>query len=424
MTHTFGLRTITPLVARNQRTGLLKLYYNYFRMTTKKRSLTNTSSELILDASTSSGSELPAANESDALTYVSGDFRYVQPYWFDFRCHVKGRWVGRTAVEVCTSEFVAYPAEHYESAAESGDITVISREDPSGNTSAVNRVLKENDMLIHRALIREHPVPNDVIQTVFEDDNVLVVNKPAGWPVHPCGNYRINSIIRYLQANKGSATMNPEQYVSNKVLKRARPSDEPLYLPIHRLDRLTSGLLLIAKDTKTATEASKKIAAGDHSVEKLYLARVRGRIDKKITIQSDIVCLDHRASKYGATNVVLDLITEGSQKVSQGKWSATEFEPLHVGEEESIIICRPLTGRTHQIRVHLQALGHPITNDECYGGVWDDTHPYRFPRIPNTEDPNMHPNGHCSGIFLHAWSYKVPGLADVKTSIPQWAHNI
>jgi hypothetical protein len=125
---------------------------------------------------------------------------------------------------------------------------------------------------------------------------------------------------------------------------------------VHRLDRATSGVVIFALDTSTARRISAQITA--HEVTKHYIARVRGSFpnDGIIECKQPITCI---AAKYGMMGVGPD-----------GKEALTTFKRLAFDDisNTSLVHCIPRTGRTHQIRVHLQWLGYPIANDERYGG--------------------------------------------------------
>lgn len=194
---------------------------------------------------------------------------------------------------------------------------------------------------------------------MHEDDDIIVINKPAGMPVHPAGRYNYNSIVEVLRAERGHG-FNP--------------------MPCNRLDRLTSGVMFIAKHRKAADDLTVQIMA--RTVKKEYVARVKGEFP-----DGDVVCeqpILQISPKLGLNRVR-----------ANGKEARTVFKRLAYyppqGEEEalkegektegrewkkkegySIVRCRPLTGRTHQLRVHLQFLGHPISNDPIYANqrVW------------------------------------------------------
>lgn len=198
------------------------------------------------------------------------------------------------------------------------------------------------------------PRSNGPLDIVFEDEFLVAVDKPAGLVVHPSGRHLSDTLIQRLHAHY------------------ARQGD---HLPIklcHRLDRETSGLLLAAKDR--ATHAAVRASFEALEVEKRYLAVVHGVPDPP----EGRIELDLGPSH---TSVVRLKIA-----VQAGGWSArTDYKLLErarlsTGEPGALVACTPHTGRQHQIRVHLAALGHPIVGDKLYG---DDEE--RFLRAANDE---------------------------------------
>jgi len=160
----------------------------------------------------------------------------------------------------------SYPRSYYESAIESGRILV------SGQKVSCDYKVKGGDELTHTVHRHEPAVAlaDDItlkdssesttppINIVYEDDTILVVDKPATLPIHPCGGYNFNSLFEILSHWK------PDKYGQGKLFT------------IHRLDRLTSGLVVIAKSSAIARELSKCISERD-GCEKIYLARVKGK---------------------------------------------------------------------------------------------------------------------------------------------------
>ena len=170
---------------------------------------------------------------------------------------------------------------------------------------------------------------------------MIVINKPAGVPVHPAGRYNFNSVVEIMRAERGSG-WNP--------------------LPCNRLDRLTSGVMFIGKHKKAAEELTEQIMG--RTIRKEYVARVKGEFP-----EGEVVCeqpILQISPKLGLNRVR-----------ANGKEARTVFKRLAYYPAPStnrtaqrggysIVRCLPLTGRTHQLRVHLQFLGHPITNDPIY----------------------------------------------------------
>ncbi|CAG2104492.1 unnamed protein product, partial [Medioppia subpectinata] len=185
------------------------------------------------------------------------------------------------------------------------------------------------DTLSHRLHRHESPVLSAPIPIIHSSDTMLVVDKPPSIPIHPCGKYRHNTL----------------QHV---LAKEHKITD--LYT-IHRLDRLTSGVLMFARTAATAQKLHEQIRK--HELEKQYVCRVVGKFpDGVITCEQPIETLSH---KIGIN--VID---------PKGKPCTTTFERLNYNGKSSTVLCRPKTGRMHQIRVHLQYLGHPILNDTFY----------------------------------------------------------
>lgn len=198
------------------------------------------------------------------------------------------------------------------------------------------------------------------IGIVHEDDDMIVINKPAGVPVHPAGRYNFNSIIEIMRAERGGG-WNP--------------------LPCNRLDRLTSGVMFIGKNPKAAEKISMQIQ--NRTVKKEYVARVIGKFpdgdvicDQPVMQISPKLGLNRaRASGKDARTVFKRLayyppMEQGPEEKVDRRTEKEKVRDSHMQwkskEGHSIVRCLPVTGRTHQIRVHLQFLGHPISNDPIY----------------------------------------------------------
>lgn len=319
---------------------------------------------------------------------IRDGLRWVEPYDYEFRAYAKGRWVGRKLIDVCEAEFVAQPREYYEKAIIDGRITIGEK------TVNIPYVLDHNDLIIHRTRCTENPVSGEEIKTIVETDKFLVVSKPSSLPIHACGGYRLNTLVSLLQYER---------------------KEEQELLPAHRIDRLTSGLVILGKTPEAARDIGGCIMdnSGDKEVFKEYLALAKGHVESARTIKGYIKCTDFRVGKF------VFLKTEQSDC----KYSETTIEPLKYYEDrnESLVKCRPITGRTHQIRLHLQSIGHPIVNDVCYGGVFDAGHPHAIRQIPSVQH-DTYGKLFCGGIFLHAFHYHVSALKlDVQADLPSWA---
>ncbi|CAH2105005.1 unnamed protein product [Euphydryas editha] len=177
----------------------------------------------------------------------------------------------------------------------------------------------------------ETPVLASPLRIIHVDEELLVLDKPCSLPVHPCGRYRHNTVVFILAKEYN--------------LKNLRT--------IHRLDRLTSGLLLFGRSPKKARQMEHQIR--NRQVQKEYVCRVDGEFpDDEIECQEPIEVVSYKI---------------GVCKVSpKGKDCSTVFKRLgyNAGANTSVVLCRPKTGRMHQIRVHLQYLGYPVVNDPLY----------------------------------------------------------
>ncbi|XP_055680387.1 pseudouridylate synthase RPUSD2-like isoform X2 [Lutzomyia longipalpis] len=255
--------------------------------------------------------------------YIESGLRKVYPYYFTFTTFTKGRWVGEQILDVFAREFRAHPAEEYERCIKAGTLTVNYEKVPTDYR------LKHNDLLANIVHRHEVPVTSQPITIVHMDDDIVVVNKPASIPVHPCGRYRHNTVVFILAKEYN--------------LKNLRT--------IHRLDRLTSGLLLFGRSPKKARQMEHQIR--NRQVQKQYVCRVEGEFpDGVIECKEPIEVVSYKI---------------GVCKVSpKGKECTTKFEKLGFNGKSSVVLCKPQTGRMHQIRVHLQYLGYPVINDPLY----------------------------------------------------------
>ncbi|XP_066903117.1 pseudouridylate synthase RPUSD2 isoform X1 [Halyomorpha halys] len=257
--------------------------------------------------------------------YIENGLRKVYPYYFTFTTFTKGRWVGEKILDVFAREFRAHPAEEYERCIKSGSLTV------NYEKVDIDYKLKHNDLLANVVHRHEVPVTAEPIMIVHMDEDVVVVNKPASIPVHPCGRYRHNTVVFILA----------KEY----QLKNLRT--------IHRLDRLTSGLLLFGRTPKKARQMEHQIR--NRLVQKEYVCRVDGEFPSEVVECSEPI--EVVSYKIGVCKVS-----------SKGKECTTTFTKIGYNPvtKTSVVLCQPHSGRMHQIRVHLQYLGYPVVNDPLY----------------------------------------------------------
>lgn len=186
-------------------------------------------------------------------------------------------------------------------------------------------------------------IPQDIpLNIVYEDADVLIVNKPAGMVVHPGhGNYEgtlINALSHYLGISQG-----PDA------------EDERMGILVHRIDKDTSGLLAVAKNEAAQLNLARQFFV--HSIDRRYVAIVWGDIkDDEGTIEGNIGRDPNDRLRYKVCGE------------DEGKRAVTHYRVLERFGFVTLVECRLETGRTHQIRVHMSSIGHPIFNDSRYGG--------------------------------------------------------
>jgi 23S rRNA pseudouridine1911/1915/1917 synthase len=220
------------------------------------------------------------------------------------------------------------------------------------------------------------PAEGPPVPVRYEDPYLAVVAKPAGLPMHPTAGRRTGTLV-------------------NRLLGMGMPLSQ-LSAPerpgiVHRLDAGTSGLLIVAKDDETHELLTSMFAR--HEVSRRYLALVRG------DVEHDRFAVDAPLARRGARIVVLR---------GEGRRAETDVEVRErFGGRATLLEAAPRTGRTHQIRVHLAAVGHPILGDARYGGGGDEAR-----RLGLTRP------------FLHAWrlSFIHPRTGDeveVEEALPE-----
>ncbi|MBS1628627.1 MAG: RluA family pseudouridine synthase [Bacteroidetes bacterium] len=225
-------------------------------------------------------------------------------------------------------------------ALEEGNITV------NGTTVKANYKVRPGDEII--VLETRRPDLSEIIpeqlplNIKYEDDAVIVVNKPAGLVVHPgCGNYRgtlVNGLAWYLQQHEG-----PEATLPRVGL-------------VHRIDKDTSGLLLIAKTEQAMMKLAAQFKA--HTVHRRYVALVWGDMEaEEGRIESHI-------GRHQRFRKIFAAYPDGEH----GKEAITDYRVLERFGYVSLVELQLKTGRTHQIRVHMQSIGHPLFGDRTYGG--------------------------------------------------------
>ena len=208
-----------------------------------------------------------------------------------------------------------------------------------------NHKVKANDVV--RVLMEQPPFENIIVpeniplDIVYEDDDLLVINKPAGLVVHPGhGNYT-GTLVNALAYHFENLPLNSSE----------RPG------LVHRIDKDTTGLLVIAKTDWTMSELQKQFAA--KTTEREYVALVWGNVlEDEGTIESYI-------GRHKVDRMQMASFPDDS---TGAKHAVTHYKVIERLGYITMVSCRLETGRTHQIRVHMKAIGHTLFNDERYGG--------------------------------------------------------
>src|SRR6266496_4261776 len=181
---------------------------------------------------------------------------------------------------------------------------------------------------------RPEAIPLDVL---YEDEDLIVINKPAGLVVHPGAGHRehtlVNALLHHFPNLSG-------------IGGKERPGI------VHRLDKETSGCLVVAKTDKAHRGLSAQFEA--RSVEKVYLALVAGKLRNPTGVVEENI---------GRHPVQRKRMTLSSKR---GRATKTEYRVIRSSDQASLVECRLHSGRTHQIRVHLHHLGHPVLGDKIY----------------------------------------------------------
>jgi 23S rRNA pseudouridine1911/1915/1917 synthase len=188
-------------------------------------------------------------------------------------------------------------------------------------------------------------IPQNIpLNIVYEDADLFIINKPVGMVAHPgSGNpdkTLINAVAYHLQQNC------PE--INEKEL--------PRFGLVHRIDKNTSGLIVMAKSQKAMSDLAKQFF--DHTVHRRYVALVWGNFDEN---EGTIVAHVGRHQRF---RKLFTAYPDGEH----GKDAITHYRVLERFNYVTLVECRLETGRTHQIRVHMQYIGHPLFNDDFYGG--------------------------------------------------------
>ena len=214
-------------------------------------------------------------------------------------------------------------------------------------TAKANLIVRPDDVIRFVMPYRRRGLeilPQDIpLDIVFEDDDVLIVNKPAGMVVHPGHGHFEGTLINALSYHLG-ISQGPEA------------EDERMGILVHRIDKDTSGLLAVAKNDESQLNLAKQFF--DHSIDRRYVAVVWG------DLKEDEGVIDANIGRDPNDRLRYKVYDDPEK----GKHAVTHYKVLERFGFVTFIECKLETGRTHQIRVHMSSIGHPIFGDDRYGG--------------------------------------------------------
>jgi 23S rRNA pseudouridine1911/1915/1917 synthase len=227
-------------------------------------------------------------------------------------------------------------------ALEAGMVLVNNKQvQPNYKIRPLDEIVVYSDKEAHGEAIVPEELPLNIH---YEDEEVMIINKLPGMVVHPAsGNYTgtlVNGVAWYLQQHNAS--------ISEETL--------PRFGLVHRIDKNTSGLMVLAKTERAVRSLAKQFF--DHTVRRQYMALVWGDLAENA---GTIVAHVGRHQRF---RKMFDAYPEGEH----GKEAITHYKVLERFGYVTLVQCVLETGRTHQIRVHMQHIGHPLFNDDTYGG--------------------------------------------------------
>jgi 23S rRNA pseudouridine1911/1915/1917 synthase len=191
------------------------------------------------------------------------------------------------------------------------------------------------------------------IPVIFEDENFLIINKPSGLVIHPFDNSIEKTLVDYLKESHPSIFSITENTFTLQ-------NGETIHLGgvVHKLDRETSGVMVIAKNESTFNELKKAFL--EHTTKKVYLALVEG------TIEADSLRIN---APLGRNKKSYKQVAFPANPRGELREAVTDLSVILRGNNLILLKLEPLTGRTHQLRAHMNHIHHPIVGDKAYGST-------------------------------------------------------
>ena len=205
----------------------------------------------------------------------------------------------------------------------------------NGRPAMSDDLVHPNDVIANVVHKHENATLDDDVEIIYENEDILVVNKPATVSIYPIGNSRFNTLLYILAKEKGYMNLRNT----------------------HRIDKNTSGVCILGKGSDGGKRIHKIFKKHQSSIKKQYLAKVEGKFPPEEIISNEPLVTNHYSNTTLKEKVPMPAST---------KFQRLEYDPE---TDTSLVKCIPLTGRTHQIRRHLKMLGNPIINDYLYNDI-------------------------------------------------------
>ncbi|MCM8797141.1 MAG: RluA family pseudouridine synthase [Candidatus Omnitrophica bacterium] len=261
----------------------------------------------------------------------------MQEYLLKVSSEHSGMRIDQFLAKFCQTEKLGVSRTKIQKAICKGSVKIngVSQRRPNYKVREAEEVSFVLEDIVENRQLKAEDIP---LEVVYEDSDIAVINKPSGMVVHPgAGNTEHTLVNALLSRFKNLSDVNPQ-----------RPGI------IHRLDKETSGLLVIAKNNNAHFALSKQFS--EHSIKRKYIAVVRGRME----FDEDVIEVPIGRHPRKRKNMSVSF-------AENAKYARTRYTTLKRTDNFSLLELEPFTGRTHQLRVHLAFIGHPILGDKKYG---------------------------------------------------------
>jgi RluA family pseudouridine synthase len=313
---------------------------------------------------------------------VLKQLRHTPPYSQQFRYTVLKEYDGWKIIDLYLDRFSFRPKEYWEELMAVGDITVNDQNVPSDYT------LKEKDIIITKRHDVTEPDVNPHYEILYEQDGILILNKPSPLPVHPAGRYYKNSLIY--------------------ILREQNP--ETTFHTIHRLDTWTTGVLVMATNKDKAKLLHKQVEKQEFEKEYGVLA-IGDFGNDEFIIDEDVGRRNGIQRGFGPD-------------ITEAKNALTKFVPITKNGDITFLKAYPLTGRTNQIRVHINAAGGHILNDPLYSPKENQERSplsvVRGPSYKKTENELRSTDNEFMGLHCYKMTFKIQKDQEAQTFTAPW----